>query len=103
MLTLMDAALLACILTHSRWLVKARRNEKALKVLARLRRSDVDGVQEELNEIQLSISGEAGGRPSRFVMWKKFLRWKMMKRQVHTLVLYPGFGQEQLEDSVRIV
>ena len=63
-----------------RWLVKKHKDQKAMQVLMKLRRSDKEGVEEELEEIQATVS--ENGKGNCWQMWQAFFNWKILQRLV---------------------
>ena len=72
-----------------RWLVKKKRREKALVVLARIRCSTPEEVKEEFNEIVLSTKsdGDDGGLKETV---KLLLEWKVFQRYGSALLRLNG-------------
>ena len=56
-----------------------------MNVLMKLRRSDKAGVEEELEEIQATVSGSQKGNC--WQMWQAFLNWKILQRSVKYLYI----------------
>ena len=61
-----------------RWLVKKHKDQKAVRVLMRLRRTDEEGVQMELGEIQATVTEDQKG--SFWQMWQALISWKILQR-----------------------
>lgn len=70
--------------SQRRWLVKKHRDEKASRVLVRLRRTSPNEVKEELEEIQASVKeSEMGGARAWWWAWRALLRWKIVERYIY--------------------
>lgn len=69
------------IVYRFRWLVKKHHDEKASRVLVKLRHSSPDEVKEELEEIQASVKeSELDGAKAWWWAWRALLRWKIIQR-----------------------
>ena len=60
--------------------MKKHKDQKAMQVLMKLRRSDKEGVEEELEEIQATVS--ENGKGNCWQMWQAFFNWKILQRLV---------------------
>lgn len=75
-----------------RWLVKKHRDEKASRVLVRLRRSSPEEVKPELEEIQASIKdSEMGGARAWWWAWRALLRWRIIQRCGVLFIIFYNF------------
>ena len=61
--------------------MKKHRDEKASRVLVKLRRTSPEEVKSELEEIQVSIrESEMGGARPWWWAWRALLRWRIIQR-----------------------
>ena len=64
--------------------MKKHRDEKASRVLVRLRRTSPNEVKEELEEIQASVKeSEMGGARAWWWAWRALLRWRIVERYIY--------------------
>ena len=63
--------------------MKRHKDEKASHVLVKLRRTSPEAVQEELEEIQMTVKeSEVGGTRAWWWAWRALLRWRIVQRYV---------------------
>ena len=64
--------------------MKKHRDEKASRVLVKLRRTSPEEVRPELEEIQISVKkSEGSGARAWWWAWRALLRWRIIQRYIY--------------------